>query len=79
MTAMPIYGISMLKKFFPGTSGSIPMKLGMKHLRLKLIIFCSNGNPVLILTYFTARSNFATGFYMEKFDNDGFLINYCIL
>ena len=32
----------------------------MKHQRFKLIIFCSNDNPVLILTYFTARSNFAT-------------------
>ena len=36
------------------------MKLGMKHQRFKLIIFCSNDNPVLILTYLTARSNFAT-------------------
>ena len=34
----------------------------MTHQRFnfKLIIFCSNDNPVLILTYFTARSNFAT-------------------
>ena len=36
------------------------MKLGMKHERFKLMIFYSNNNPVLILTYFTARSNFAT-------------------
>ena len=43
---------------FQGTSGSISMKLGMKHQRFKLIIFCSNDNPVL--TYFTTRSNFAT-------------------
>ena len=27
------------------------MKLCMKHQRFKLIIFCSNDNPVLILTY----------------------------
>ena len=32
----------------------------MKHQRFKLNIFCSNYKPVLILTYFTARSNFAT-------------------
>ena len=32
------------------------MKLRMKHQRFKLIIFCSNDSPVLILTYFTARS-----------------------
>ena len=30
------------------------MKLGMKHERFKPIIFCSNDNPVLILTLFTA-------------------------
>ena len=36
------------------------MKLGMKHQRFKLIIFCSNENPGLILIYFTARKNFAT-------------------
>ena len=60
MAAMPIYGTHTLKIFYPGTSGSISMKLGMKHQRFKLIIFCSNDNPVLILTYYTARSNFAT-------------------
>ena len=64
MAAMPIYGINTLKILFPGTSGSISMKLGMKHQRFKLIIFCSNDNPVLILTYFTARSNFATSAFM---------------
>ena len=34
-----------------------------EHQRFKLIIFCSN-NPVLILTYFTARSNFATSAFI---------------
>ena len=38
----------------------------MKHQRLKLIIFCSNDNPVFILTYFTARSNFATSAFILK-------------
>ena len=49
---------------FPGTSGSISMKLSMKHQRFKLIIFCSDDNPMLILTYFTARSNFATSAFI---------------
>ena len=40
------------------------MKLSMKQQRFKLIIFCSNDNPVLILTYFTARSNFATSAFI---------------
>ena len=42
------------------------MKLGMKHQRYKLIIFCSNDNPVLILTYFTARSNATSAFIWEN-------------
>ena len=64
MAAMSIYGINILKILFPGTSGSIFMKLGMKHQRFKLILFFSNDNPVLILTYFTARSNFATSAFI---------------
>ena len=40
------------------------MKLSMKHQRFKLIIFYSNENPVLILTYFTARSKFATSAFI---------------
>ena len=65
MAAMPIYGINTFKKImFPGTSWLISMKLGMKHQRFKLIIFCSNDNPVLFLTYFTARSNFATSAFI---------------
>ena len=40
------------------------MTPGMKHQRFKLIIFCSNDNLVLILIYFTARSNFATSAFI---------------
>ena len=40
------------------------MKLGMKHQRFKLVIFCAIDNPVLILTYFTALSNFATSAFI---------------
>ena len=43
---------------------SILMNFSMKHQRFKPIIFCSNNNPVLILTYFTARSNFATSAFI---------------
>ena len=60
MAAMPIYGKNTLKIFFPGTSGLISTKLGMKHRRLRPIIFCSNGKPGLTMTYFMARSDFAT-------------------
>ena len=53
MPPMPVYGINPLKNF-PGASRLILMTLGMKHWRLKLIIFCSNDNSELTLTYFTA-------------------------
>ena len=60
MAAMPIYGKNTLKIFFPGTTGLILMKLCMKHQRPKPFIFCSNYDPGLTMTYFMARSNFAT-------------------
>ena len=36
------------------------MKTCMKHQRPKPFMFCSNYDPGLTLTYFTARSDFAT-------------------
>ena len=39
----------------------------MYHLKLQPIILCSNDDPWLTLTYFTARSNFVTwAFPLEK-------------
>ena len=60
MAAMPIYGKYTLNIFFPETTGMILMKLCMKNQRPKPFIFCSNYDPWLTLTYFIARSNFAT-------------------
>ena len=54
MTAMP-YGKTLSRNQL-----AISTKLGMKHHRLGPIIFGSNDKPGLTLTYFTARSNFAT-------------------
>ena len=51
---------TFLEIFFPGSNGPIFMKLCMKHQKPKPIIFCSNNDPGLTLTYFTARSNFKT-------------------
>ena len=43
------------------------MKLGMLHRRLLSIIVCSNNDPGVTLTYFTARSNLVTkAFLWEK-------------
>ena len=57
MADMPIYGKTI---FFPGTSGLISTKSCMKHQRPKPIIFCSNDNHGLTMTYLMGRSNFAT-------------------
>ena len=59
MAAMPIYGKNNLKIFFPGTTGQILMKLCIKRQRPKPFIICANYDPVITLTYLTARSNFA--------------------
>ena len=67
MAATPIYGKNPSKIFFSGTGGPISTKLGMKHRGLQLIIVCSNDDPGVTLTYFTARSNLVTkAFLWEK-------------
>ena len=57
--AMPIHK-NPLKTIFPGTNWQILMKLCMKHQRFKPFIICANYELGLTLTYFMARSNFAT-------------------
>ena len=43
------------------------LKLGMKHWVLEYYQACSNDDPVLILSYFTARSNLVPcAFVWEK-------------
>ena len=64
MAVMPNYGVNTKTILFPETSESFSMRLGMKHQKFKIIIFCSNDNPVLILTYFTGRSTFATSAFI---------------
>ena len=60
MAAMPIYVENLSKIFFSGTSGPISTKLGMLHLRVLPIIVCSDDDPGVTLTFFTARSNLVT-------------------
>ena len=57
-------GKDTLKILFPGTTGLILMKHRMKHQRPKHFIFCSNYDPGLTLTYFMARSNYATSVFI---------------
>ena len=56
MAAMPIYGKNPSKIFFSINSGQISTKLGMKHRCLKHYDVYINHDPVMTLTYFTARS-----------------------
>ena len=60
MAARPIYGKNPSKIFFSGTGGPISTKLGMLHSGLQPIIGCSNDDPGVTLTYFTARLNLVT-------------------
>ena len=48
------------------------LKLGMQHRGLKRYKVCINGDPGLTLNYFTAMSNFVTGFSIGKSENSGF-------
>ena len=60
LAATPIYGQNPSKIFFSRTGGPIFTKLGMQHRGLQPIIVCSNDDPGVTLTYFTARSNLVT-------------------
>ena len=67
MAAMPIYGKNLKKIFFSGTNRPMTLKLGMQHWVLKDYQVCSNDDPELTLTYFTARSNLVPyAFVWEK-------------
>ena len=57
MAAMPIYGKNLKKIFISGTKRPMILKLGMQHWVLEYYKICSNDDPGLTLTYFTARSN----------------------
>ena len=57
MAAMPIYGKNPSKIVFLGTGGPISTTLGMYNRGLLPIIVCTNDDPGVTLTFFTARSN----------------------
>ena len=59
MAATPIYGINP-SKIFSRIGRPIFTKLGMFNRGLQPIIVCSNDDPGVTLTYFTARSNLVT-------------------
>ena len=51
------YMVKTLKIFFSGSKMPMTLKLGVQHWVLKYYQACSNDEPGLTLTYFTARSN----------------------
>ena len=57
LAVMPIYGKNLKKIFFSGTKKPMTLKVRMQHRVLKFYQVCSNYDPELTLTYFTARSN----------------------
>ena len=76
MAATPIYGKNPSKICFSGNGGPISTKLGMLHWELKPIIFCSNNDPGVTLTYFKVKFGNLL-FSMGKSENSGFFRNYC--
>ena len=67
VAAMPIYGKNFKKIFFSGTERLMTLKLGMQHWVLEYYRVCSNDDPGLTLSYFTAMSNMVPyAFVWEK-------------
>ena len=60
MAAMPIYGKNLKKFFFSGTKRLMTLKLGMQHWVLEYYQVCSDNDPGLTMSYFTARSIFSS-------------------
>ena len=56
MAVMLIHGKNP-SNIFSGTGGPISAKFGMQYQGLLPVIVCSNDDPGVTLTYFTARSN----------------------
>ena len=77
MAAMSIHGKNLKQSSSLESNGWWPWKL---HWALKYYQVCSNDDPGLTLTYFTARSNLVTyAFVREKSKTMDFLETYCRL
>ena len=68
MAAVPIYGKNLKKNLLLwNQKADDRMNLGMHHWVIKYYQVCSNDDPGLNLTYFTARSNLVPyAFIWEK-------------
>ena len=67
MAIMPIYGKNLKKSLEPKGKRLMTLKLGVCHQVLEYYQVCSNDDPGLTLTYFTAMSNLVPyAFVWEK-------------
>ena len=58
MATMPIYGKNLKKIFFSGKQKAHDLESCYAALGTQYYQVCSNDDPGLTMTYFTARSNF---------------------
>ena len=66
MASMPIYGKNLKKSSFPEPKGN-DLETWYAASGARVLPSCSNDDPGLILTYFTARSNLVPyAFVWEK-------------
>ena len=72
MATTLIYGKNPSKIFLSRTGGPISTKLDMEHWGLQHTIVCSNDDPGVTVTYFTARSNLVASFSIGINENRGF-------
>ena len=76
MAAMLIYDKNLKNNFSSGTKRLMTLKLGLRQRVLNYYQVCSNDDPWLTLTYFTARSNLVPAFVWEKGKTIDFFRNY---
>ena len=67
------------KIFFSGTKRPMTLNLGMHHWVLEYYQVCSNDDPGLTMTYFTARLNLVPYAFVWEKGKTGFFRNYCRL
>ena len=78
MAAMPIYGKSLQKSSSSEPACGFPRNLVCSIGDSCPFLFYTNDDLGVTLTYFTARSDLVTkGFSMGKWENSGYLRNYC--
>ena len=67
--------VETFKIFFSGTKRPMILKLCMQHWLFEYYKICSNDDPGLTLTYFTARSNLVPFVSMLKLQIEDYEMN----